>query len=491
MKTKVAFGVGSGAEAIAGAAIGSYTLLYYNQILQVPAHWVSFAIAASLLLDAVTEPIIGSLSDRTRSRLGRRHPWMFAAPIPIALMLWSIYNPPAILDHLGLTIWAGVTVSLLRQVMAIYHTPHLALGGELSPNYTERSKVMAYNSLFTWVGAAGTSWVALTFFFPATPEYPRGLLNPEPWPRFATAMALSALAILLASAWFTRDRIPFLPKPDPKTPKFSVGEFFTDVRRAMTNVNYVWLLIGYFFLSMMIGLRGGLHLYTSIYFWDLSSEELRWFIIGSFTGFATAFLFAARMHGRFDKKQTILWSLVGFAAIPAVPVVLGLAGVMSHETPGLVWILIGFSALSSAAMSILQISVMSALADIADENELKHGVRQEGILYSTRSLAAKLDQAIGTLLAGLVLKFIAFPVGAKGKADVAPDVLFNLVLWDGVIAAIPGLIALLAYARYRITQESHAATQAALRERRAEAARPPEAKAAAAAPAEAAPALAK
>lgn len=466
LKTKLAFGVGSAAEIIALYAVSSFALLYYNQILGVRPEWIGIAISLSLVLDGLTEPVVGAWSDRTKSKLGRRHPWMYAAPIPIALSFYAIFNPPAGLEPLGLAIWCGVTVSLMRQVMTFFHTPHLALGAELSPNYIERSKVMAYNSFFTWAGGAGMTWVALTFFFPTTPEYPRGLLNPEPWPRFALVMALTILTVLFASAWFTRDRIPFLPKPAPDTKRFSPAEFFADVWKALRNHNYVWLLIGYFFLSMMIGLKEGLRLYTATFYWGLNSEEIRWFVLGSFVGYGAAFAFAARMHGRFDKRATLIWGAVAYALSTAAPLALGLMGVLSADTPNLLPILLVFASLGYGSLSVLQIGAMSALADIADENELRFGVRQEGILYSTRALAAKIDQAIGSLLAGFVLVVIAFPKKAV-PGGVEGEVLFNLALWDGVLAAVPGLIAAVCYGRYSINKAKYEATRAAIEQRRA------------------------
>jgi GPH family glycoside/pentoside/hexuronide:cation symporter len=469
LKTKLAFGIGSAAEIIALYSVSSFALLFYNQILGVKAHWVGLAISVSLVLDGLTEPLVGSWSDRTRSKWGRRHPWMFAAPIPIALSLFAIFNPPAGLEPMQLAIWCGVSVSLLRQVMTFFHTPHLALGAELSPNYIERSKVMAYNSFFTWAGGASMTWIALSYFFPSTPEYPRGLLNPEPWTNFALTMSVTIVVVLFASAWFTRDRIPFMPPLSADTKPFSMAEFFGDIARAMRNVNYVWLLIGYFFLSMMIGLKEGLRLYTGTFYWGFNSEDLRWYVIGSFVGYAAAFAFAARMHGRFDKKATLIWGAVAYAVTTATPLVLGLLGVLNQDTPNLLIILIAWSALSYGSLSVLQIGAMSALADVADENELRFGVRQEGILYSTRALAAKIDQAIGSALAGYVLLLIAFPEkAAPGK--VAAGVLHNLALWDGVMAAIPGLIAAACYGRYRITRASYETTRAALVEKRARAA---------------------
>jgi Na+/melibiose symporter-like transporter len=113
----------------------------------------------------------------------------------------------------------------------------------------------------------------------------------------------------------------------------------------------------------------------------------------------------------------------------------------------------------------MNISVMSQLADIADENELRYGYRQEGVLYSTRSFFAKLDTAIGHLFAGVALDLVAFPEKAT-PGEVPDETLRGLALVDGPLAAIPGLVALLFYARYRITRASYDATRAKLLEAR-------------------------
>jgi GPH family glycoside/pentoside/hexuronide:cation symporter len=226
----------------------------------------------------------------------------------------------------------------------------------------------------------------------------------------------------------------------------------------------------------MIGLREGLRLYAATFYWDLSSETLSWFVLGSLAGYLTAFVFAPRLHGRIDKKRTIIYAALAYSLVPPIPLVLGMMGILSPSTPGLAPLLIAFAAVQYGAISILQISVMSALADIADQNELKFGVRQEGVLYATRTMAGKIDLAVGTAVAGVVITLIQLPKTAKSAADVPPDVLFNLALWDSVMAAIPGLIAVGFYSLYGINRQSYEATRAALMEKRAalQTAAPPE-----------------
>jgi Na+/melibiose symporter-like transporter len=465
--TKFVYGLGSASEMVTLAAVGGYAMFFYNQVVGLPATLAGLAITVSLVLDGMAEPLVGSLSDRMRSRWGRRHPFMFVGVIPVAICVVAIFNPPKDLAHIWLFLWFASFVVTLRIFMAVCHVPHMALGGELAQGYTERSRVMAWNNLLGMIGRASTSFIALSLFFHATEEYPRGLLNPHAYTPFALSVAAAGLILLMISAWFTRHRIPYLPKPPQDLPPFSPFEFFRDMKGAFSNINYVWLLVGFFFLSLMLGVREGLNLYINTFFWGFTSEQIRWFVIGTLTGFFVGFFLTAPIHARFDKKIAVLVAGAFLAVTPAVPIVLQLNDLMPPaDDARLLPMVIAFAGVSAAAGSVMNISVMSQLADIADENELRFGYRQEGVLYSTRSFFAKLDTAIGHLFAGIALDLVAFPERAT-PGQVPEETLRALAFVDGPVAAIPGLIALLFYARYRITRASYEATRTRLLDARA------------------------
>jgi glycoside/pentoside/hexuronide:cation symporter, GPH family len=149
-----------------------------------------------------------------------------------------------------------------------------------------------------------------------------------------------------------------------------------------------------------------------------------------------------------------------YAVGPAIPLGLGWFGILSWQTPNLLWILIAFSVLQHLPYSVMTTTIYSALADIADELELKYGMRQEGILYSTRTFFSRVDQALGTALAGWVLTTIAFPARAvPGQVDT--NVLMGLAT-AFVLSTLPGLIATIFYGMLRVTRRSHDATRKAL-----------------------------
>ena len=456
---KVNYGLGSTAEAIAFTATSSFLLIYYNQIIGLPAGHVGMALAAGLIVNAIFDPLVGSWSDRTRSRFGRRHPFMFAAIIPCAALFWAVFNPPDWGETWQL-VWLAACNTMLMQAMTLYHTPHLALGGEMSSDYLERTSIMGYNTVCLWLGDS-IAWVlSFSFFFASTAQFKNGALDPTRWPLFSASFGIAIFLLLAYSSWSTRQFIPFLPKPAASTPGFGLKEWFRDASRALGNRNYMVLLIGLFFLSMMVGVRSGLSFYTLSYFWQLSTDQIGLFVIGSFCGYALAAIFVKKLHEKFDKRWTGAFAVLLYATGPALAPLLGWLGIISHETVGIMWIVMGLGALGHVAYSLMTTTVYSALADIADENELKYGIRQEGVLYATRTFFARIDQALGTALAGWVLTMIAFPAKAiPGSVD--PAILSNLVVAT-VLSTIPGLFAAASYAFLRVTRDTHNATRAAL-----------------------------
>jgi glycoside/pentoside/hexuronide:cation symporter, GPH family len=463
LASKASFGLGSGAEMISLTLIGSYAMFFYNQVTGMPATLAGLAVTVSIVADGVVDPVIGSLSDRTRSRLGRRHPWMYAAPIPIGLSIFALFNPPD-LPISALFWWFLVSLVSLRVFMSVYHTPHLALGSEMSSDYAERSRIMSWNSLMGLAGGSTATFIALSIFFRATPEHPRGLLNPEAYPPFSLTLAVVATALLFASAWLTRGFIPHLPKPPAELPKFTPFEFLKDLGGALSNRNYMFLLLGMFFISLMVGLRHALGIYVDTYYWELPSELLRWYVIGKVGGTLVAFFLAARIHQRFSKRAGIVGAGVFSTFAPSAATSLSLLGLFPKPGDDLLLpLLITFDGLHAIGTALITISIMSALADIADQNEVRLGRRQEGVLYSTRTLFAKVDTAIGQLIAGVTLDLMAFPEKAA-PGSVPRDTLVGLAIVYGPCTIIPGLVALMFYSRYAIDKATFDANRAAIAE---------------------------
>jgi len=464
VSTKLSYGLGSIGESAIYIAFNTWNFLFYNQVLGLSGTLAGLAVTISLVLDAIADPVVGSLSDRYRGKLGRRHPFLYAAPIPLAIAFVLLYMPPADLGSVGLFLWFTVFATLQRQAMTLYQVPHLALGAELSQDYHERSVVMSYGTLFMVVGGAGTFFFGWTWFS----KVPGGVTSRAAYPGMAIGVALVSALAIFVSAYFTRDQIPRLKERLGSAPpeRFSLGQLFHEIKQCMSNRNYTMLLLGLVCLSATTGTRETVSSYASLFFWELPESKIRIFGLASPPAFITAFLITVRLHRRYDKKNSMLIALVMLCAAAGLPVTARLIGIAppNGSSALLAWLFFAVFVFY-LAVAILTISVLSALADVADEHELHTGQRQEGVFFAARTLFQKLSSALGHVIAGAGLDLINFPTGAK-PGQVPQDVVVRLGILDGPVCAVPALIAIVFYSAYRIDRARHAEIQRQLHARR-------------------------
>ncbi|MGA9721282.1 MAG: MFS transporter [Candidatus Binatus sp.] len=160
-----------GAPSFAGAAMIIPILIYmpkfYADVVLVPLGFLAMAIAIARSLDALSDPIMGWISDHTHTRLGRRRPYMLVGAPLCGLAFFCLLNPPASLTGGRAAIWFGIFFILYFIFHTVYVLPHYALGPELTQNYNERSTLFAWRESFTILGtivAAGAPGVMIQAF---------------------------------------------------------------------------------------------------------------------------------------------------------------------------------------------------------------------------------------------------------------------------------------------------------------------------------------
>lgn len=460
-RTKFFYGIGGSAEAAIGIAFNTFNFLFYNNVLGLPGTLAGLAVTIAVVFDAVSDPLIGSLSDRWKSKLGRRHPFLFIAPIPFGLSFFAIYSPPEFLDTMGLFLWFTFFTISLRIAQTFYHIPHLALGAELTDDYEERSVVMAYNAILAMVGGTTAFFFAWTWLGVAE----GGTAARENFMPIGLTIGVSATVIVWMSAFFTRDQIPHLKQPDLDTlPPFSARQLFAEVWQCFQNRNYVWLLLGMLSLAATNGVRETIGAYVNLFFWELPPEQLRFFGLTTPLGFIVAFIITPRLHARFDKRETMLGAIIVYVIATTLPLCLRLLGWLPENGhPVLFPMLAFFVATYYAAGAVLSITVLSALADVADQHELKSGRRQEGIFYAARSFVSKMTGGLGLLIGGVAIDLIGWPTGVAQGDYVDPGIVMNLGIIDGPVAAIPALFAIYFYGSYKLNKHEHAEIQEELK----------------------------
>lgn len=204
------------------------------------------------------------------------------------------------------------------------------------------------------------------------------------------------------------------------------------------------------------------------FFWELTPNQIGFLVANNIIGVHLGFFLAAKLHDRFDKRWTIALCAVGLSVFWSMSVNLTLLGFApANGSWSLVAFIIFFGSFVAFFGAVLNISVMSALADIADEHELNTGLRLEGIFYSARAFFSKAMNAVGHIVAGFALQYYILLPPKSVPGEVSDDIIFRLGVVGGPFAMVGGVIAGIVYLGYRIDKVAHAEIQERLNERAA------------------------
>ncbi|HKI74139.1 MAG TPA: MFS transporter, partial [Pseudomonadales bacterium] len=136
-----------------GLLVGLYIMKFSTDVLLIAPAAISTIFGISRIWDAISDPIVGYLSDRTRTPIGRRRSWFLLSILPIAGMFIWVFSPPNSLSGDGLVVWMGIGVILFYSSMTIFLVPQMSLGAELTPNYHERSRLFGLRYATATVGS--------------------------------------------------------------------------------------------------------------------------------------------------------------------------------------------------------------------------------------------------------------------------------------------------------------------------------------------------
>jgi Na+/melibiose symporter-like transporter len=435
--------------------LASLTLLFYNQLVGLDAAAVSLALFVALFIDALWDPIVGQISDNTHSRLGRRHPYIYAAAIPAAVCLALLFMPPMSWSDEALFFYLIGVVVAGRMFDSLIDIPNASLLPELSRDYDERTSLASWRYLFLGVGGrALATWLGFGVFLVGAHGEKAGQLNMAGYAPYAVTVAIIGVVAVIASALATQRFVPYMHKPERRQPSF--GAMAREIGLAISNRNFVALGASIMIFGITVGISGGLQIYFNTYFWELGSRDLLqlglWVIPGGLLGVVVA-PYWSRLMG---KKRGCL--IVFFMAIfsTTVPITLRLLGVMPpNSSPWVLRILI----LDQLAIGLLStlgfVIVTSMLADVTEEVQLKSGRRSEGVLFAADSLLRKVTQSFAVALPGLILVRIHFPKFAKpGQVD--PAILTHLALIYLPVVTVLYLCSTSCILLYRIDRQRHA-----------------------------------
>lgn len=401
-----------------------FFLKFSTDVLLLAPATIGAVFAVSRLWDAVLDPVIGTWSDRTRTRFGRRRPFM-AAAIPLSaatfLMLWS---PPASLSTGATTLWAIVALYGFYAGFSAYAIPHFALGAELVDDYHDRSRVYGVRNA--------------SFMLGLIPAFGcLQLVNNAADPR-AMALVVAAVGALLISALLL---VPLRVRERPEFQRAPAASSVRAMRDVLRNPHARRILSVQFLDSLGIGVLGVLGPYVAQYV--LKRMDL----IAALPGVYTACLLASIplwviASRRFGKRQAWTVAMVGMALSFGATVFVG-----ENDVVPLLAMLVLAGLFGGCGGPI----GASMLADVIDADELTTGERKEGAYTAAFTFAFQVGSGITVAVIGFALSLSGF----VPNVDQAPAVVWTMKLLFAGTPLVMLSIGALVLRRYSLDQHEH------------------------------------
>lgn len=454
---KITHGFGASAFGIKNNGFDYFLLLFYGTVIGLEPGLVGLAILIALVFDAFSDPLVGYWSDNFNSRWGRRHPFMYAAALPVGLSYFMLWNPPN-WGQTGLFIYLTVLAVTIRTFITFYETPSSALLPELSRDYQERTSLQSFRLFFGWTGGNVMSII----MFGVLLTGPLGMRDREAYETYGIIAGIVLFAAILISAIGTHHRIPSLTKPTVTGERFGVGRIFREMVEVLSEKSFIALFCATVLFAVAIGLNASLAFLMLNYFWGFSEEQIFIWTTLVFLSAAIALVIAPIASRHWGKKRaTIILGVLAFTVQPA-PYLLRLVDLMPENgDPILFPLMLVINTLDLALIIAVQAVSYSMIADLVESNQLKTGRRNEGVYYAAMTFTRKTTQGLGVLAAGAILSLIAFPQGAAPET-VSEDTLWALGAFYAPSLLVLYLAALYFVSRYRIDETQHAENLEAL-----------------------------
>ena len=450
LSTKLYYGFGAVANGAKSNGFNYLLLFYYSQVIGLRADLVSLGILIALVFDAISDPLVGYISDNTHSKLGRRHPYMYAAGVPVALAYYFLWSPPA-WDETGLFLYFVCMAVLIRTLITFYEIPATALVAELTDDYDQRTEMMSFRFFFGWWGGLTMAVMNYLVFLP---EEKGGLEYVQGWSDYGLTASIVIFVSIYVSAIGTHKHIPYLRKPPTSAP-FSFTKTKKEMKETLSNRSFFALFVSALLQAVAAGVSTSLSIYFSRHFWELTTTQIGYMNLPYFFSAFIALMLAPRVSRWLGKKKggmTILGLAFAMAPMPFILRVLGLFP--ENGTDTLFWTLVVFNTVEVTLIIMSSSLIAAMIADVVEDSEVKTGRRSEGIFFAANSFAQKAVNGLGVVVAGQILAIIQFPTKAK-PGQVPEATLFDLAYIYVPTLLFFYLFALAVLSVYKINREDH------------------------------------
>ncbi len=402
-------------------------LKFATDRIGVPMFTMGLIFLAAKIWNAIADPIVGSWTDRTRSRIGRRRTWLLGSTLPLAWFTWMAWAAPTSLEGAALVAWVAVSVFGFYSAMTAFQVPHAALGVELTHHPQSRNRVFAVKYVVQMLGLFAAFWLGV------------GLVD-DPETGRSGARWLGLLGGI-GSALLVALPLPFLPKERDDYQGRGGVSILRALRDVSKNPEARLLLFVFFIEALGLGGLTVLVPFVTQYVMhrpDLTQEMLSIYVLAGVAGVPLWVLLARR----FEKRRLWLVAMVMGG--------LGFGMLLGLGENG--WPLMVVSSLVAGTAQACGNSIGQALkADVIDLDELRTGERKEGSYFAAWSFVNKLGNAILASSAGLALGL----VGYAPNVEQTPLVKHTMVFLLGGMPLVGYAIGSLAFMRFPLSEAEH------------------------------------
>ncbi len=429
VRQKAGFGICDLGGNLFFTAMGFWSLNYLTDTALLSAAAAGLAVMVGKIWDAVTDPMMGYLSDRTRSRLGRRRPYMLFGAIPLALAMWFFFTAPTGLSEGSLFAWATLAVCFLNTAYTVVNIPYSSLTPELTKDYHERTSLNGYRFAFAIFGTILGAAIVL----PIVTAFP------------ARRAGYSIAGLVMGATMAVTALITFFSVREPKQTADDLPKegFFASYLSVFKNRAYLILAGSYALNILAINFLQGILVYYCKYVYR--NEGLTMPAMVALLVVAMAFIpVSVAVAKKIGKRLTYQLGLGTLGVVCLAMFALGQA-----LGPAFFFGAMGFG---GAGLGFTFVAPWAMVPDVAEYDAITTGERKEGAYYGMWTFVSKLGQALSLGLTGLILAI----AGYVADAEQVPAVLVAIRFLLGPIPAVAfaGAVALLS--RYPLTEKAYA-----------------------------------
>jgi glycoside/pentoside/hexuronide:cation symporter, GPH family len=442
------YAFGEGAVSISMNGVNNFAMLFFTQVLGLSAAYAGMALSITLLWDAVTDPVMGHITDNTRSRFGRRFPYLFAGGVALAVTFFLLWAFPLRLSSPVLIFWAVLVLNLLmRTALTVFVVPYAALGFEICPEYVDRARLQGVRYFLNQMVNLVFGAFAWSMFFKdsisETGERVDGTLIASNYLMMAAVLSVGIL--LLVGICIAVTRRYAKDSRSMRMEGTGLKDFFNDIA-AIFRDRLAWFVFAFFAVSnLAMVLVGMMQMFTYVHFMQFNAGE-KTFVHGvGMVAFALGSLGLNRLVRRFDKKPA---GYIGIAVSMAGGLALFAVFSGGLVDPGLTWTAAGcqiplavlifalFQGMWWGGCGVLVPLATSMIADVSAINAHRTGLLKDGSYSAVFSFFLKASSAVGLLLTGWMISGAGIVAGGDVQTAEAAGNVALLTFLSGPLVAL-------------------------------------------------------